>query len=57
MHHYIHVEIETTKLEESEPEQESVIHDTPLENQGGHLSILSILFWINDAYVPCLCIS
>jgi hypothetical protein len=54
-HHCICVEAVTPEQEEGEPE--TVGDDTPAENQGRHLCIFSSIFWINEVYESCLCMS
>ena len=54
-HHCTCVETVTTEQEEGEPE--IVGDDTSVVNQGRHLCISYTLFWINEVYVSCLCMS
>ena len=52
MHHCIRVETEPVVQVEVEPSPEPV-SDAPTVEQGRHLSIYSILFWINLCLVIC----
>ena len=55
MHHCTRVE--TVTPEQEELELEIVGDSTPVETQGRPLSISYTLFWINEVYVSCLCMS
>ena len=54
-HHCTRVESVTPEQVEGEPV--FVGDHTSVETQGTHLSISYTLFWINEVYVSCLCMS
>ena len=55
-HHCTRVEM-TLEQEEGELELEVVGDDILVVNQARHLCIFFPLFWINEVYVSCLCMS
>jgi hypothetical protein len=51
------IRAETVMPKQEEGEPKIVGDDTPIENQGRHLYIFYYLFWINEVYMSCLCMS
>ena len=51
------IRVETATPEQEEGEPEPVGDDSSFETQGRHLYILYSLFWFNQVYVSCLCMS
>ena len=49
--------VETVTPEQEEVELETVGVDASVVNQGKYLCIPYTLFWINEVYVSCLCMS